>query len=119
MGICVYELRGPDCDLQVSVSGAYANNTAGVLGSFSVCNSTVYLVDAVLLPATSLAAIPQLNAANNGAAPAPGEACCRRSQSTTKLCAPHNELSHDIDESGLHKVAVSITSQSGCAHVGC
>ena len=60
--------------VQLAVGGLYPNNTASVLGSFTVCNSTVYLIDAVLLPAASLAAIPQLNSSTTAAAPAPGGA---------------------------------------------
>jgi hypothetical protein len=58
------------------VSGLYPNNSAAILGSYSVCNSTVYLVDSVLIPAASLAAIPEVNSTSTtpGAAPAPGEA---------------------------------------------
>ena len=50
----------PDWGLvQVVVSGLHLNNTANILGSFQVCNSTVYITDVVLLPADSLQAIPQ------------------------------------------------------------
>ena len=45
--------------VQVVVSGLHVNNTANILGSFQVCNSTVYIIDVVLLPADSLQAIPQ------------------------------------------------------------
>ena len=41
------------------VSGLHVNNTANILGSFPVCNSTVYITDLVLLPADSLQGIPQ------------------------------------------------------------
>ena len=54
----------PDWGLaQVVVSGLHVNNTANILGSFQVCNSTVYITDVVLLPADSLQAIPQAPAA--------------------------------------------------------
>ncbi|CAL8466019.1 g5555 [Coccomyxa elongata] len=43
------------------VDGLFPGNSANILGSFTVCNSTVYLVDTVLLPAASLEAIPQIN----------------------------------------------------------
>ncbi|CAL5228405.1 g11533 [Coccomyxa viridis] len=43
----------------VVVSGLHTNNTANILGSFPVCNSTVYITDLVLLPADSLQGIPQ------------------------------------------------------------
>ena len=45
--------------MQVVVSGLHTNNTANILGSFSVCNSTIYITDLVLLPADSLQGIPQ------------------------------------------------------------
>ncbi len=45
--------------IQVVVSGLHTNNTANILGSFPVCNSTVYITDLVLLPADSLQGIPQ------------------------------------------------------------
>ncbi len=52
--------RVPSCKrLQVVVSGLHTNNTANILGSFPVCNSTVYITDLVLLPADSLQGIPQ------------------------------------------------------------
>ena len=45
--------------MQVVVSGLHTNNTANILGSFPVCNSTIYITDLVLLPANSLQGIPQ------------------------------------------------------------
>ena len=48
--------------MQAVVDGLFPGNSANILGSFTVCNSTVYLVDTVLLPAASLDAIPQINA---------------------------------------------------------
>jgi len=45
--------------MQVVVSGLHSNNTANILGSFPVCNSTVYITDLVLQPADSLQGIPQ------------------------------------------------------------
>ncbi len=45
--------------MQVVVSGLHSNNTANILGSFPVCNSTIYITDLVLLPADSLQGIPQ------------------------------------------------------------
>ncbi len=60
--------------MQVVVSGLHVNNTANILGSFQVCNSTVFITDVVLLPADSLQAIPQAPAA---ATPSrAGETCC-------------------------------------------
>lgn len=47
--------------MQVTVSGLYPNNTAHILSNFTVCNSTIYIVDAVLVPAATLEAIPQIN----------------------------------------------------------
>lgn len=44
--------------MQVQVTGLYPNNTANVLNSTTVCNSVVYVIDKVLLPANSTAAIP-------------------------------------------------------------
>ncbi len=44
--------------VQVQVTGLYPNDTANVLNSTNVCNSVVYVVDKVLLPANSTAAIP-------------------------------------------------------------
>ncbi|BDA48212.1 Uncharacterized protein sll1483 at N-terminal half [Coccomyxa sp. Obi] len=49
------------------VDGLFPGNSANILGSFTVCNSTVYLVDTVLLPAASLDAIPQINATTTNA----------------------------------------------------
>ena len=40
------------------MTGLYPSNTANVLNSTSVCNSVVYVIDKVLLPANSTAAIP-------------------------------------------------------------
>ena len=57
--------------VQVVVSGLHSNNTANILGSFPVCNSTVYITDLVLLPADSLAAIPQAPATAAAPAAAP------------------------------------------------
>ncbi len=68
-------MRVYDFVMQLTVGGLATNDTASVLGSFRVCNSTVYMIDAVLLPAASIAAIPQLNGSTaTGAAPAPGQA---------------------------------------------
>lgn len=48
----------PALSVQVVVSGLHSNNTANILGSFAVCNSTVFITDLVLLPADSLNGIP-------------------------------------------------------------
>ena len=47
--------------LQAVISGLSPDNTANILGSFTVCNTTVYLVDTVLLPAATIDDIPQIN----------------------------------------------------------
>lgn len=57
--------------VQAVVDGLYPGNSANILGSFTVCNSTVYLVDTVLLPAASLDAIPQINATTTASASQP------------------------------------------------
>jgi hypothetical protein len=54
--------------MQVTISGLASNDTAKILGSFPVCNSTVYLVDTVLVPAATLDAIPQINSSTVAAA---------------------------------------------------
>ena len=79
----------PDWGLvQVVVSGLHVNNTANILGSFQVCNSTVYITDVVLLPADSLQAIPQAPAT---ATPArAGEICCLTYPATLLLLHSHS-----------------------------
>lgn len=66
--------------MQVVVSGLHSNNTANILGSFTVCNSTIYITDLVLLPADSLQGIPQAPAVLPPPARAGARALC--------LCVP-------------------------------
>ena len=44
--------------VQVQVAGQYPNNTANILNATTICNSRVYIVDKVLLPANSTQFIP-------------------------------------------------------------
>ena len=57
--------------VQVQVTGQYPNNTANILNATTICNSQVYIVDKVLLPANSTQFIPSpgngLVIANNSA----------------------------------------------------
>lgn len=60
------------------MSGLYPGNTANIVQSLTVCGSTVHVIDKVLVPATSLDAIPAPQVRHGCSA---GSTCGQRSLS--------------------------------------
>ena len=81
--------------VQVQVTGQYPNNTANILNATTICNSQVYIVDKVLLPANATQFIPSPGnglvianssaSTNSSAALFPGLRCASRLQLQANL----------------------------------
>ena len=96
--------------VQVQVAGQSPNNTANILNATTICNSRVYIVDKVLLPANSTQFIPSpgnglvianTSASSNSSAPLfPGLRCVAFAYEPRALPAPAT-LSSPQDTKGF------------------